>query len=108
RPPPPQQAGGSDEATAPRPSVMLVPDRNTGESSKKPVTLDRDEGNRPDTSLDGLAALKPVFKDGQQVKEGRFITAGNASQLSDGASAAVLMEESEAERRGLQPLGIYR
>ncbi len=49
-----------------------------------------------------------MFKDGQRVKEGRFITAGNASQLSDGASAAVLMEESEAERRGLQPLGIYR
>ena len=52
--------------------------------------------------------MKPVFKDGLTIKEGQFITAGNASQLSDGASAAVLMEESEAERRGLQPLGIYR
>jgi len=103
-----QQAGRFDDEIAPLSSVMLVTDRNTGETSKKSVTLDRDEGNRPDTSLDGLAALKPVFKDGQRVKEGRFITAGNASQLSDGASAAVLMEESEAERRGLQPLGIYR
>jgi len=103
-----QQAGRFDDEIAPLPSVMLVTDRNTGETSKKSVTLDKDEGNRPDTSLDGLAGLKPVFKDGQRVKEGRFITAGNASQLSDGASAAVLMEEKEAERRGLEPLGIYR
>src|SRR6267142_1824535 len=103
-----QQAGRFDDEIAPLSSVMLVTDRNTGETSKKSVTLDKDEGNRPDTSLDGLANLKPVLKDGQLIKEGRFITAGNASQLSDGASAAVLMEESEAERRGLQPLGIYR
>jgi acetyl-CoA C-acetyltransferase len=103
-----QQAGRFDDEIAPLPSVMLVTDRNTGEVSQKAVTLGKDEGNRPDTNLDGLAALKPVFKDGQRVKEGRYITAGNASQLSDGASAAVLMEESEAERRGLQPLGIYR
>ena len=72
------------------------------------VTLDKDEGNRPSTTLAALAALKPVFRDGQTVKEGRFITAGNASQLSDGASASVLMEAKEAERRGLQPLGAYR
>ena len=103
-----QQAGRFDDEIAPLPSVMLVADRNTGETSKKSVTLDKDEGNRPDTSLEGLAGLKPVFKDGQRIKEGRCITAGNASQLSDGASAAVLMEETEAERRGLQPLGIYR
>src|SRR5207302_571508 len=80
----PQQAGRFDDEIAPLSSVMLVADRNTGETSKKSVTLDKDEGNRPDTSLDGLAGLKPVFKDGQRVKEGRFITAGNASQLSDG------------------------
>jgi acetyl-CoA C-acetyltransferase len=92
----------------PLPSVMTMNDRATGETSKKPVTLDRDEGNRPDTALEGLAALKPVFKGGQRIAEGRFITAGNASQLSDGASAAVLMEEKEAERRGLAPLGLYR
>src|SRR5438105_11071908 len=87
---------------------MSVTDRNTGEKSTRAVTLDKDEGNRPDTNLEGLANLKPVFKDGQRVKEGRFITAGNASQLSDGASACVLMEESEAQRRGLAPIGIYR
>ena len=103
-----QQAGRFDDEIVPLPSVMSVTDRNTGEKSQRAVTLGKDEGNRPDTNLEGLAGLKPVFKDGQQVKEGRFITAGNASQLSDGASAAVLMEESEASRRGLQPLGIYR
>jgi acetyl-CoA C-acetyltransferase len=103
-----QQAGRFDDEIVALASVMKVTDRNTGESSMKPVTLEKDEGNRPDTNLDGLAALKPVFKDGQRIKEGRHITAGNASQLSDGASAAVLMEEKEAERRGLQPLGIYR
>jgi acetyl-CoA C-acetyltransferase len=103
-----QQAGRFDDEIVPLSSVMSVTDRNTGEKSTRAVTLEKDEGNRPDTSLEGLAALKPVFKDGQRVKEGRFITAGNASQLSDGASAAVLMEESEASRRGLAPLGIYR
>jgi acetyl-CoA C-acetyltransferase len=103
-----QQAGRFDDEIVALPSIMKVTDRNTGESSMKPVRLEKDEGNRPDTNLEGLAGLKPVFKDGQQVKEGRFITAGNASQLSDGASAAVLMEEGEAARRGLAPLGIYR
>jgi acetyl-CoA C-acetyltransferase len=103
-----QQAGRFDDEIAPISATMLVTDRNTGETAPRAVTLDKDEGNRPDTNLDGLAALKPVFKDGQRIKEGKFITAGNASQLSDGASAAVLMEEGEAERRGLSPLGIYR
>ena len=87
---------------------MLVTDKATGETSHKKVAIDRDEGNRPETSLDGLSSLKPVFANGQVVKQGKYITAGNASQLSDGASAAVLMEEAEASRRGLQPLGIYR
>ena len=103
-----QQAGRFDDEIVAMPSVMKVTDRNTGETSMKPVNLEKDEGNRPDTNLEGLGALKPVFKDGQRIKEGRHITAGNASQLSDGASACVLMEESEAERRGLKPLGIYR
>jgi acetyl-CoA C-acetyltransferase len=103
-----QQAGRLDQEIAPLPSVMAVADRDTGEISRVPVTLDKDEGNRPSTTLDALAALKPVFRDGQTVKEGRFVTAGNASQLSDGASASVLMEAAEAERRGLQPLGAYR
>jgi acetyl-CoA C-acetyltransferase len=87
---------------------MLVADRATGATSPKHVTLGKDEGNRPETTLEGLAALKPVFADGQRVTAGRFITAGNASQLSEGASVAVLMEAEEAERRGLQPLGTYR
>ena len=103
-----QQSGAFDKEIAPMRSEMLAQDRNTGEISKKIVTLTKDEGNRADTNLEGLASLKPVFKDGQVVREGKYITAGNASQLSDGASAAVLMEEAEASRRGLHPLGIYR
>jgi acetyl-CoA C-acetyltransferase len=103
-----QQAGRFDDEIVPLPSTMLVADRASGATSPKQVTLSKDEGNRPETTLEGLAALKPVFADGQSVAAGRFITAGNASQLSDGASAAVLMEAKEAERRGLHPLGIYR
>jgi acetyl-CoA C-acetyltransferase len=103
-----QTAGRFDQEIAPLPSMMRVDNRDTGETSSVPVTLDKDEGNRPSTTLAGLAALKPVFRDGQTVKEGRFVTAGNASQLSDGASASLLMEAGEAERRGLQPLGAYR
>src|SRR5207248_2354451 len=103
-----QVAGHFDQEIAPLPSIMQVENRETGESSQVPMTLEKDEGNRPSTTLTGLAALKPVFRDGQSVREGRFITAGNASQLSDGASAALMIEAAEAERRGLEPLGAYR
>ncbi len=103
-----QAAGRFDAEIVPLPSTMAVANKETGEVSHKPVTLTKDEGNRADTTLAGLNGLKPVLADGQQVKQGRFITAGNASQLSDGASAAVLMEAGEASRRGLHPLGIYR
>ena len=103
-----QQAGRFDDEIVPMTSIMMVTDRATGETSQKTVTLTKDEGNRADTNLEGLNALKPVFANGLSVKQGRFITAGNASQLSDGASAAVLMEEAEASRRGLAPMGIYR
>jgi acetyl-CoA C-acetyltransferase len=103
-----QQAGRFDDEIAPMPSRMAVQDKNTGEVSFKDVTLTKDEGNRPDTTPEGLAALKPVLKEGQRIQQGRFITAGNASQLSDGASACVVMEEGEASRRGLHPLGVYR
>jgi acetyl-CoA C-acetyltransferase len=103
-----QEAGRLDQEIAPLTSVMRVENRETRETSEMPVTLGKDEGNRPSTTLAALAALKPVFRDGQTVKEGRFITAGNASQLSDGASASLLVEAKEAERRGLQPLGAYR
>jgi acetyl-CoA C-acetyltransferase len=103
-----QQAGRFEAELVPLPSTMLVTDRATGATSPRKVILGKDEGNRPDTTLEGLAGLKPVFADGHVVKAGKCITAGNASQLSDGASAAVLMEAKEAERRGLQLLGIYR
>mgnify|MGYP006271138471 CR=1 FL=1 len=103
-----QQAGAFDAEIAPMASEMLVQDKATGEIVRKKVTLGKDEGNRPDTNLPGLNALKPVFADGRVVKTGQHITAGNASQLSDGASAAVVMEAAQAERRGLHPLGIYR
>lgn len=103
-----QQAGKFDDEIVPLPSVMKFFNKETKEVSDVEVTLEKDEGNRPGTSAENLAGLNPVFKDGQVIKEGRFITAGNASQLSDGASASVLMEAKEAERRGLQPLGIYR
>lgn len=86
----------------------LVVDKTTGESRHEPVLIERDECNRADTSLQSLAALEPVWQGGQWSGAGRFVTAGNASQLSDGASASLLMEAREAERRGLHPLGIYR
>jgi acetyl-CoA C-acetyltransferase len=103
-----QAEGRYDAEIAPLPSVMIVTDKETGATSEKPVTLKLDEGNRPKTTLQDLHGLKPVFKDGQRIKEGKYITAGNASQLSDGAAALVLMEAKEAERRGLKPLGAYR
>ena len=103
-----QQAGKFDDEIVALTSTMLVQDKETREISQREVTLKKDEGNRPSTTMDGLSALQPVFNDGLVVGEGRHITAGNASQLSDGASAAVIMEAREAERRGLQPLGIYR
>ncbi|MBL8587275.1 MAG: acetyl-CoA C-acyltransferase [Methylobacteriaceae bacterium] len=103
-----QAAGRFDAEIVPMPSLMLTKDKTTGEERRVETTLTRDEGPRADTTAEGLAALKPVFADGQTVKQGRFVTAGNASQLSDGASASVLMERREAERRGLSPLGALR
>ena len=102
-----QQAGAFDDEIVPLATVMKVKDRETGEVSDREVTLEQDEGNRPGTTAESLAGLQPVFEKGINLDEGRFITAGNASQLSDGASAAMLMEGKEAERRGLAPLGRY-
>ena len=96
-----QEAGKFDDEVVPLPSNMGIMDKETKEISFRDVTLEKDEGNRPTTTLEGLAGLKPV-------RDGGFITAGNASQLSDGASATVVMEASLAEKRGLEPLGIYR
>ena len=103
-----QAAGHFDAEIVPLPSVMKVKDKETGEISERSVTLDADEGVRPGTSFEGLQGLQPVFKDGQKVAKGGYITAGNASQLSDGATAHVVMAADEAERRGLSPLGMLR
>ena len=103
-----QAAGRLNAEIVPMATIMQVVDKATGQASPKEVTLSMDEGNRPDTTLEGLSSLKPVFGGGEEIKEGRFITAGNASQLSDGASASVIMEAGEAARRGLQPLGAFR
>ncbi len=97
-----QHEGRLAAELVPLPTVKLVQDKATGEMREEEVTLARDEGNRPDTTLEGLAALKPV------TGEKGCITAGNASQLSDGASACVVMDARLAERRGLPPLGIFR
>jgi len=103
-----QQEKRFDQEIVPITTVMSVTDKVSGEVSEKVITISADEGNRPGTSMEDLSKLKPVFKDGLRVKEGRFITAGNASQLSDGASAMVLMEAKEAQRRGLTAMGAYR
>ncbi len=103
-----QEAGKFDDEIVPLPSTKLLFNKETGESTQEAVVLDRDEGNRPSTQIEDLEKLKPVFANGMVIQEGKHITAGNASQLSDGASAAVLMEAKEAEKRGLEPLGIYR
>ena len=96
-----QQAGRFDDEIGPLPSSMGIMNKETGKISFTDVVLEKDEGNRPSTTIEGLAGLKPVRENG-------FITAGNASQLSDGASAAVIMEASVAKKRGLEPMGIYR
>lgn len=96
-----QAQGRFDDEIIPVTAKMAVKDKQTGEVSMREVTLDRDEGNRPDTTIEGLAKLEPVRG------PDKLITAGNASQLSDGASACVIMSSELAERRGLEPLGRY-
>lgn len=96
-----REAGRFDAEIAPMEVTMAVVDKETKEISHKQVKLAHDEGPRPDTTAEGLAGLKPV-------REGGTITAGNASQLSDGAAASVMMSSKEAEKRGLTPLGIMR
>ena len=95
-----QEAGKFDDEIVPVTTTMTVTDKETEEVTKHEVTIAKDEGNRPGTTLEGLSGLQPVIPGG-------FITAGNASQLSDGSSACVVMEAGLAEKRGLQPLGRY-
>ena len=82
-------------------TTKLTKDKETGEVGKEDVVIESDEGNRPETTLEGLSSLPPVYND-------KFITAGNASQLSDGSASVVIMESATAEKKGLEPLGYYR
>jgi acetyl-CoA C-acetyltransferase len=103
-----QEAGRFADEIVPLASVKSIFNKETKEVTYEEITLKRDEGNRPGTTLENLSALQPVYADGAVVKQGRHITAGNASQLSDGASACVVMDSRVASKRGLEPLGIYR
>ncbi len=97
-----QQAGRFDDEIVPMQTTKSLTDKSGQEVGREEVTLRQDEGNRPETTLEGLAKLKPVRGEDQ------FITAGNASQLSDGASACVVMSDREAAKRGISPLGVFR
>jgi acetyl-CoA C-acetyltransferase len=103
-----QAAGRYADEIVPLTTQMKKVDKASGAESMAEVTVGQDECNRPDTTLEGLAALKPVHAGGQQVAAGKYITAGNASQFADGASACVLMSEETAAKKGLKPLGIFR
>jgi len=103
-----QQAGRFDEEIVPLAVKMKKLDKATGQETIVDVTVGRDECNRPDTTYEGLAALKPVLMGGMMIKEGKTVTAGNASQFSDGAAACVLMDATVAARKGLTPLGFFR
>ena len=103
-----QSEGRLKAELAPFKTVKKVQDRETKEVTDLEVTLENDEGLRANTTVDSLATLQPVFANGQIVEKGNYITAGNASQLSDGAAALVLMSEKMATLKGLEPLGIYR
>jgi acetyl-CoA C-acetyltransferase len=103
-----QAAGKFNDEIVPLPTQKQLYDKEGNPTEKQAVTLTKDEGNRADTTLESLSALKPVWKDGSFVKLGMHITAGNASQLSDGAAAALLMSREQAQKRNLKPLGIYR
>ena len=102
-----QEKGYMAEEIVPLQTRMKLVNKETGEETYQDVVCDRDECNRPGTTLESLSGLKPVFANGQQVKEGKYITAGNASQLSDGAAAVVVMSADEAKKRNIEPLGRF-
>ena len=103
-----QAAGKFDDEIVPLKTMWKKADKATGETTDVEVKVDRDECNRPDTTLESLQSLKPVLKGGMKVVQGKYVTAGNASQQSDGASAVVVMVGDEALRRGIKPLGWFR
>lgn len=103
-----QQAGVFDNEIVAMTATKANFNKETKETSYEEVTVSADECNRPSTTLESLAALEPVWKDGHWVKQGKYITAGNASQLSDGAAASLLMDSKLAQQLGLNPLGAYR
>lgn len=103
-----QNNGLFDDEIVSLSTIKKVVARETKEESFEQTTLSRDEGNRAQTTFESLASLDPVYSGGRVIKQGQHITAGNASQLSDGASACVLMDSKRAEQNGLSPLGIYR
>lgn len=103
-----QAAGKYADEIVPLATKMKKIDKASGAESMVDVTVDRDECNRADTTLEGLAALKPVHAGGQQVAQGKYITAGNASQFADGASACVVMSGDAAAKKGIRPLGVFR
>ena len=103
-----QNAGAFDDEIVPLTAHKQLFDKEGKPTTREAVTLARDEGSRADTTLESLSALKPVWKGGQWVKQGGNITAGNASQLSDGAAVVTVMSAEQARRRGLAPLGTYR
>jgi acetyl-CoA C-acetyltransferase len=103
-----QAAGRFDDEIVPITVEKSLKDKEGNETGRESVTVTADEGVRGDTTAEGLALLKPVFKDGMVIKEGKHITAGNASQLSDGASAQLVMDLATAQKEGLPVLGVYR
>jgi len=103
-----QRDGKFKDEIVPLAVKMKKVDKATGQESIVPVTVDHDECNRPDTTLEGLKALKPVLQGGMKIQQGKYVTAGNASQFADGASACVVMDAAEAAKRNIRPLGIFR
>jgi acetyl-CoA C-acetyltransferase len=103
-----QAAGKFSDEIVPLATKMKHVDKATGAESMVEVTVSRDDANRPDTTLEGLAALKLVHMGGQQIAQGKYITAGNSSQFADGASACVVMSEEVAAKKNLKPLGIFK
>ena len=97
-----QEAGKFDDEIVPFDATMLVKDKETGDVSEKDITLKSDECNRPNTTLEGLQGLNPVRGEDQ------FVTAGNASQLSDGASVCLVMDGTYAQKHNIEPMGIFR